>query len=269
MDSTPPSSATSSVSVTPPPIAVQLYSLREESKANFAEVLERVGAMGYVGVELAGLHAMLPDRFSSVLASAGLQVASAHVGDLTSDPFTAALDELQAVGCTTVVGAFLPPAAFADLDAIKRSADVLNAANARASARRIKFGYHNHWWEFETMIDGRSAWSHLMALLDSDVFIELDLYWATVGGADPIAVVGDLGERLRILHVKDGPADDPKNAMVAVGSGSVDIRGVLEAAGSRAQWHVVELDRCDTDMFQAVADSYSFLTSNKLSTGRR
>jgi sugar phosphate isomerase/epimerase len=266
MDSKSPVSASSSAP--PPPIAVQLYSLREQSKSNFAEVLERVGAMGYVGVEVAGFHGMSSEAFSAALSNAGLQVASGHIGDLTSDPFTAALDELQAVGCNTVVGAFLPPTAFADLDAIKRSADLLNAANARASARRIKFGYHNHWWEFETMIDGRSAWSHLIPLLDSDVFVELDLYWATVGGADPIAVVGDLGDRLRILHVKDGPADDPKKAMVAVGSGSVDICGVLEAAGPKLQWHVVELDRCDTDMYEAVAGSYRFLTSNNLSTGR-
>ena len=261
--------ASSSSAPPQPPIAVQLYSFREQAKANFAEVLERVGAMGYIGVEVAGLHAMSPHEFSSVLANAGLQVASGHIADLSADPFTASLDDLQAVGCNTVVGAFLPPASFADLDAVKRSADVLNAANARASARRIKFGYHNHWWEFETMIDGRSAWSHLIPLLDPDVFIELDVYWATVGGADPVAVVGDLADRLRILHVKDGPADDPKSAMVAVGSGSVDIRGVLTAARSRAQWHVVELDRCDTDMFEAVAASYTFLTSNGLSSGRR
>lgn len=225
--------------------------------------------MGYVGVEIAGFHGMSTHEFSSALANAGLQVASGHIGDLSSDPFTASLDELQEVGCTTVVGAFLPPASFADLDAIQRSADVLNAANARASARRIRFGYHNHWWEFETLIDGRSAWSHLVELLDPGVFIELDMYWATVGGADPVSVVGELGDRLRILHVKDGPADDPKNAMVAVGSGSVDVRGVLSAAGSRAHWHVVELDRCDTDMFDALADSYTFLTTNGLSSGRR
>jgi hypothetical protein len=73
---------------------------------------------------------------------------------------------------------------------------------------------------------------------------------------------------LALLHVKDGPANDPKASMVAVGSGSVAIADILGAAPT-VQWHVVELDRCDTDMATAVDDSYRFLTTTGLSRGRK
>jgi sugar phosphate isomerase/epimerase len=133
--------------------------------------------------------------------------------------------------------------------------------------RGATFGYHNHWWEFRLLADGRTAWSHLVERLDPGVVIELDMYWATVGGAAPTDVIADLGDRLRLLHVKDGPADGPKSPMVAVGSGSLDIRAALAAAPDVA-WHIVELDRCATDMFQAVAGSYDYLVGNGLSRGR-
>jgi sugar phosphate isomerase/epimerase len=250
-----------------PPISVQLYSLREQAAADFEGVLRRLGDIGYVGVELAGFHDLTPRQFHTIATDAQLMVSSAHVNDASASALNASLDDLQAVGCNTVALSFLPPTAYENLDAVKQSAEVINAGHEVAAQRGVAFGYHNHWWEFETIIDGRSAWSHLQQLLDPAVFIELDLYWATVGGADPRVVIRELGKRLRLLHVKDGPADDPKAAMVAVGAGSIDIPAVLSAA-PHASWHIVELDRCATDMFEAVEASYGFLTSAGLSSGR-
>lgn len=74
-------------------------------------------------------------------------------------------------------------------------------------------------------------------------------------------------ERLHLVHVKDGPADGHASPMTAVGSGAMDIPALL-AAASNAAWHVVELDRCATDMFQAIEDSYAYLVGNGLSRGR-
>jgi sugar phosphate isomerase/epimerase len=250
------------------PISVQLYSLREAAAVDFSAVLSRLGEIGFVGVELAGFHDLTPQQFAEVAAASGLTVSSAHIGDVSPDAFRASLDDLQSVGCNTVALAFLPPDAFTTIDAVKRSAEALNVAAAIAADRGVALGYHNHWWEFENQFDGKSAWSHLFALTDPSVFAELDIYWATVGGADAVALVAEYGGRVRLLHVKDGPVDDPRSAMVAVGSGAMDIGGILRAAPS-AQWHVVELDRCDTDMFDAVEASYRYLTSVGLSRGRR
>ena len=247
------------------PIALQLYSLRDAAADGLEPVLRRVAGFGYAGVELAGFGDLGPTRLREVLDDTGLTLASAHLGDPSPGALAPVLDDLASIGCETVVLAFLPPASFADAGAIARSAAAVNTASRLASERGMRLGYHNHWWEFETKLDGRCAWDCLFDQVEPDVFAELDVYWAAVGGADPRVIASH--ERVQLLHVKDGPADQPSSSMVAVGSGRIPIRDVLNSA-PQARWHVVELDRCDTDMFDAVEASYRWLTGNGLSRGR-
>lgn len=247
--------------------SIQLYTLRDEAAVDFRSVLVRLGAIGYVGVELAGFHGLTPAELRSTLDDAGLVLSSAHVGLAKPDEFEAALDEHEAAGCDTVVVPMLPPKAFADLDAIRTAADRINAANERVRARGLSLGYHNHFWELP-LVEGRPALLHLFDLVDDTVFAEVDIYWARVGGVDPAELVAELGARAVLLHVKDGPASDPADAMVAVGDGVIDVAAVV-AASPAARWHIVELDRCDTDMFDAVERSYHYLVDNQLSRGRR
>jgi sugar phosphate isomerase/epimerase len=249
----------------PAPISIQLYSLREQAQHDFASVLRRLGQAGFVGVELAGFNNLTPAQFATVAQDSGLVVSSAHVAAGAS--FAADMNAVQSVGCSTVVVPYIPAEGFADLDAIKATAEVINASADIARAAGARLGYHNHWWEFETIIDGRSAFHHLYDHLAADIFVELDSYWAKVGGADPVAVIRSFGDRVRLLHVKDGPADVPASDMVAVGSGAMPVSAIL-AAGSAAEWHVVELDRCATDMFEAVEASLGFLVGSGLSVGR-
>ena len=252
----------------PAPIAVQLYTLREQAATNFRGVLERLGAAGYRGVELAGFHDLTPDDFARVAADNNIEVASAHINMGRTADLEAAIDTHLGVGATTMVIPMMPPDGFADLEAIDKTAGYLNKANTIARTRNVKLGYHNHYWEFASVIDGRSAMAHLFERLDETMFVELDIYWASVGGADPISVINDFGDRVQLLHVKDGPGGDPKEPMTAVGGGSIDIGGAIRAA-SNAAWHIVELDQCATDMFEAVEASYEFLVGAHLSTGRR
>ena len=251
-----------------PPISVQLYSFRDEAANDFEGVLRRLGEVGFVGVEFAGFHDLTPKQYADIVKESGLVTSSAHLTDLSPDGFNATLDDLQEIGCDVAVCAFIPPERFADLDAIQASADALNAANDIATARGVSLGYHNHWWEFSTNIDGQTAWSALIERLDTTMFVELDIYWATLGGADPRQVIADLGDRLWLLHVKDGPCDAPESPMVAVGSGTLDIPAILSSAPT-AKWHIVELDRCATDMHTAVAASYRYLVDSGLSQGRK
>ncbi len=98
--------------------------------------------------------------------------------------------------------------------------------------------------------------------LDPAVLLEVDTYWAAVGGQAVPELLGRLGDRVRYLHVKDGPVtrDDP---MTAVGSGKLPVAEILAASPS-VEWNVVELDACATDMMEAVADSVTWLTSHGL-----
>ena len=164
--------------MTLPPISVQLYSLRDEAAVDFEAVLRRIGEIGYVGVELAGFNGLTPSRFAEIATEVGLQVSSAHVGNPEPDALNVSLDELQTIGCATAVLPFLPPAAFADSEAIARSAELINVAHGIAVGRGVALGYHNHLWEFATSIDGRPAWDLLVEQLEPGVFAELDIYWA-------------------------------------------------------------------------------------------
>jgi len=252
---------------TPAPISVQLYTLREQTASDFPGVLARLGAKGYVGVELAGFGDLTPDQLGRALENAGLVVSSAHVGFADEPDFAAALDAHQSLGCDTVVIPALSHEAFTDVETVRSTADRLNALEAVARARGMTLGYHNHFWEFAAMPDGRPALLHLFDHVAPNVFAEVDIYWAQVAGADPTELVTQLGSRVGLLHVKDGPADEPPSPMVAVGDGAVDVAGVLEASPS-ARWHIVELDRCATDMFDAVERSYDYLIGSGLSRGR-
>ncbi len=250
----------------PPPISIQLYSLREEAKQGFAAVLERLGRIGYAGVEPAGLHDLSPTQFKRCLTDAGLVVSSGHVALPKPEQATEMLDSQEAIGNTDLVVAFLPPDRFADADGVARCAQWLNAFNERARARGMSVGYHNHWWEFSNRVGDDTAHAMLFRLLDPSVFAEIDTYWAKVGGADPAKVVADLGARAKLLHIKDGPANDPEAPMTAVGDGVMDVPAIAQA--SRATWHVVELDRCATDMFTALERSHRYLTSHGFATGK-
>lgn len=240
------------------PVAVQLYSLRDAVAADgLAAVLERVAGIGFDGVETAGLADLTSTALTTTLSALGLRLAAAHIPLPQPDAAGALLDSQQAAGADTVVVAYLPPEAFADADAVARSAERLNALHRQATARGMALAYHNHHWEFSIRIGGSSAHQRLFERLVPEVLAEIDTYWARVGGADPAAELERLGGRAALLHLKDGPADDPGAAMTALGRGRMNLEAIL--AASRARWHVVELDRCDGDMWHAIEASFHYL----------
>ena len=83
------------------------------------------------------------------------------------------------------------------------------------------------------------------------------MYWVTVGGLDPLLVMEELRGRLPLIHIKDGAAVRIEDSMQALGTGAMNIPSVLES--SAALWHIIELDRCETDMMEAVQQSFDYL----------
>lgn len=242
------------------PPAVQLYSVREELAADRAGVLQRIAKAGYGAVEAFSVLTD-PDGLRADLDAAGLAVCSVHanpVGEQAADVLAAA----RTLGADTIIVPHLPPARYADRASVAAVASELNETAARAADAGFRFGYHNHDFELSSAIDGTPALEVLAASLADGVLLEVDTYWAAVGGQDVPALLRRLGDRVKYLHVKDGPItkDDP---MTAVGSGRMPVAEILAAAPA-AQWHVVELDRCATDMLTAVEDSLTWLAANGL-----
>jgi sugar phosphate isomerase/epimerase len=246
------------------PLALQLYSVRDQLPAGRRAVLEAIRSFGYGAVEPYDVRTD-PDALRADLEEAGLGVCSVHARALGEDAGVL-LDGARRVGADTVIIPSVPAERFADRDAITALARDLNEGAAQAAGQGLRLGYHNHAFELPA-VGGRTGLEVLADALDPAVLLEVDTYWAAVGCQDPDAVpalLGRLGDRVRYLHVKDGPVtrDDP---MTAVGTGRMPVAEILAAAPA-AEWHVVELDRCATDMLTAVRDSIGWLTARGLAT---
>jgi sugar phosphate isomerase/epimerase len=248
------------VTTTNPP-ALQLYTVRDQLPGHGKDVLARIAGFGYGAAEPFNILSN-PEGLRDELAAAGLSVSSVHATP-SRDQAEAVAAAAATLGTDTVIVPHLDPARFADADGVRAVADELNDMASWAADHGLRLGYHNHDFELSSLIGGRPALEVLADALDDRVVLEVDTYWAAVGGQDVPALLGRLGERVRYLHVKDGPAVSRDDFMTAVGSGRLPVAEILAACPS-AEWHVVELDRCATDVLTAVGDSLAWLAAQGL-----
>lgn len=247
------------------PVALQLYSVRAYAREDFEGMVRRVAAMGYVGVEPAGFPGTTAEKAGRLFRALGLEVPSAHMPLPLGEHQTEVIEAMEAIGSHRIISG-KGPDAFASLDEIKRTCEVFNEAAAVARAHGMRFGIHNHWWEF-TPVEGRYPYQVMLDCLEPDIFFQVDTYWVQTAGADVCQVLRELGTRAPLLHIKDGPCvkDMP---MTAVGDGVMDFHAVLKAAGDAPEWLIVELDRCAGDMMEAVERSLRYLVAEGLGRGR-
>jgi sugar phosphate isomerase/epimerase len=237
--------------------SVQLYTVRDHMSER-EQTLTRLAELGYTAVEPFD-PTTDPKGFRALTDGLGLAVSGAHAMAMLHEADPAPVFEAVAILGTdlAILPAGIPEESFTTYDGLKHAADLLNTLAARAAEHGLRLGYHNHWWEFEPVLDGRHALEVLVDLTTPEVVFEIDTYWAAVGGADPVAVLERLGERVVALHVKDGPIvkGEPH---VAVGAGAMPVPAILAAASADA-WPIVELDTCATDIFEALGRSLAYL----------
>lgn len=240
------------------PIAIQMWTVRSEAEKSLPATLQRLEQLGYDAIETAGLYGLSPVEFAALLDDTGLELASAH------QPLPSAEDAEKVFTALSQLGA---KTAFCSLseehwrteEAINRAVDRINEVVDIGAAFDIGFGYHNHWWEFTHQVGGQPAYETFLQRLDPRAAIEVDTYWVEAGGGSATDVVARLGERTHHLHIKDGPGDRA-SAHVAVGQGSLDIPAILRA-NPAVEWHIVELDEYDGDIWDAVSGSVEYLAS--------
>ncbi|WP_248958293.1 sugar phosphate isomerase/epimerase family protein [Sphaerisporangium perillae] len=239
------------------PLGVQLYTVRDQMKVDRDQVLRRIADIGYGAVEPYD-PTDDPKGFRTVVDDLGLTVSSTHAYALLSQEPDAVLDAVATIGTDLVIiPGGIPHEDFTTRDGIARTADLLNGLAGHAARYGMRLGYHNHWWEIEPRIDGAHAIEVLAGLLAPELFLEIDTYWAAVGGADVPGLLGRLGDRVLALHVKDGPGGT-EQPHTAVGQGVMPVRDFLDAAPDA--WRIVELDDCATDIYDALAESHAYLT---------
>jgi sugar phosphate isomerase/epimerase len=240
-----------------PRYGVQLYTLRDDCARDLEGTLAFVARCGYAGVEVASTHERSAREFRALLDTHGLAVASMHAVPFGDDA-ARTFEDARELGAALVVVPFAHPSRFASASEVAALASELNRANEAARKRGLRLGYHNHFWEWRALEDGRPAFDALVAQLDATVELELDVYWATTAKRDPARVIRDLGARVTRLHLKDGPADKFESPMVALGDGVVDLTSAI-AAAAHADWMLVELDQCAAEMKEAVGRSAEWL----------
>ncbi len=249
------------------PISIQLYTVRDAMAEDFAGTLKQIAEIGYTGVEPAGLHDNTPADVRKMLDDLGLVASSSHAAVPTPENVNEVVDTAKTLGYDIVVSG-KGPDDFKTLAGAKATAEAFQTGAELLKPHGLTMCYHNHWWEFDK-IDGRLAYDILFELAP-DVSSQLDIYWAhNFGAVDVPSVLAQHKANVPLLHIKDGPLTQGE-PMTAAGGGKVDIPAVVAAADEDVlQWLIVELDSCATDMMQAVADSYTFLTGEGLASGNK
>jgi sugar phosphate isomerase/epimerase len=234
-------------------IGVQLYTVRDQMEKDFAGTLERVARIGFRKVEFAGYFDHQPQEVRALLDRLGLRAPSAHLGldelrrDLPGQLRTARIVGNEYITVPVLMEALTGQTL--DLDFWRRTAEEFNRLARAAREQGIGFAYHNHWFEFDRLPDGRTGWDVLLAETDpAMVGFELDLLWATFAGQDPVQLFQRSPGRYPMWHVKDMremqearrlaaasanlgqfmQATMPR--LAAVGSGEIDFRRIFAHA---------------------------------------
>jgi len=250
-----------------PRLAMQLWTVRNEIERNMESALQKVKLIGFNTVETGFFPETITiKQAGKALKNAGLKVCSIHCEMPVGKQRDTWMELAEVYACKTMIWHGWPEnSQYKTVDGIKQLADNYNEANAFAKSRGLRFGLHNHWWEMTPHADGRLPFAILADLIDKDIFYEIDTYWTKVARQVPASVVRQFANRARFLHIKDGPAAGPDDFMVAAGTGSQDFPAI--AAAGDVEWMVVEFDKCETDIFEALRKSYAYMTKNGLAEG--
>lgn len=258
-------------SCTPAPkknIGLQLYSLRDDiNELGIQKVLEIVSKMGYVNLETAGygdgtIYGMAPAEFKKMCSDLGMKVTSAHLSRFMGDNlnedlawWNKAVDAHREAGMKYMVMPVSPLGKDSTIDDVKRYGDYFYKIGLAAAGAGMKFGYHNHDFEFHNKVEDRPIYDLLIENTSPDhVFFEMDVYWVMRGGYNPVDYMKKYPNRFPVLHIKDE---------TAIGaSGKLNFQEIFDQAYANGMKDFyVEVERYDTTPQEDVKKSYDFLNT--------
>ncbi|MHC5034574.1 MAG: sugar phosphate isomerase/epimerase family protein [Planctomycetota bacterium] len=242
------------------PVALQLYTVRDQLAADYVGTLKRVKEIGYDLVQLTGQVPFDAPQMRDVLDEVGLSVAGIHVG----------LDKLQAelghwiaycktLGTPDLVCPYLPEQHRGTQEDWLAVAALLDGVGARCADQGVRLSYHNHSFEF-VKFDGKFALDLLYENTSPEhLYAEIDTYWVQHGGADPVEYIRKYSGRLPILHIKDMSADESRT-FAEIGMGILDWPAIHQAAvEAGVEFYCVEQDTCPGDPFDSARISWEFM----------
>ncbi|MBT3385438.1 MAG: sugar phosphate isomerase/epimerase [Prolixibacteraceae bacterium] len=249
-------------------IGLQLYTVRDKITQDLDGTLNRLAEIGYNSMEAAGynvvdgtFYGMKPKAFADKLKGLGMPLHSSHtVAEL--DTAEKVFADAAEAGCRYVIYPYLPEEFRQNIDGYKATAEKFNKIGEVANKHGVRFGYHNHAFEFDKM-DGQIGMDVLISETDPElVTFEVDLYWVTKGGHNPVDYIKTHPGRFEIYHVKDMVKTDDM-FFSPVGVGRIDFESIFaikETAGMEMIF--VEQDRFrDYDAFESVEMSFNYLNN--------
>ena len=245
-------------------IGVQLYTVRTEMERDFEGTLSRVAGIGFREVEFAGYFNRTPDQVKGMLTRLGLRSPAGHMpyeGLNDDQSWGKILETANRIGHQYAIIAWTPQEVRRTMEDWKRVAERFNWAGRKAQQAGLSFAYHNHDFEF-TPIGGQVPFDLLLAETDPAlVKIEMDLYWITLAGHDPLQYFRRFPGRFPLVHVKDMKKGGQRPLMVDVGKGDIDFRAIFARRDEAGIRHFfVEHDE-PFDPMASIGASYQYLKS--------
>jgi sugar phosphate isomerase/epimerase len=248
------------------PLGAQLYTVRQEAARDLPVVLEAVRKIGYTEVETYwDIYGHPASELRRMINDHGLTAPSGH---FNYDGLDSKFDYAKSLGVEYVICPMLPESMWFTLDGYKRAADQFNIWGDKIRQAGMQFGFHNHNYEFRRFGD-TTGFETMMNRCDPKlVCIEMDCYWITQAGGDPLQMFQQYGKRIKLLHLKDRkpgfPTSQVKDAaaehFTEVGAGTIQWQEILAAAEKNGVKHLfVERDSGDLPAMESLRISYQNL----------
>lgn len=231
------------------PVAVQLYSIRDDVSADFENALKSVKDMGYDGVEFAGLCGKTPAEIKAMCDKYNLTPISAHVGfgDLMKDA-ECVVSTYAEIGCKQIIIPALPLKLLPGGECFDEFVAGVEMISGLCYQYGIRLGFHNHDTEFQK-IDGKAMLDIMFEVIPEGVMdMQPDTCWVHAGGEDPAKYIEKYNGRVKTIHLQDysGTRGAEDFRIRPVGYGKLDINGILESANqNNVEWIIIEQDNPD------------------------
>jgi sugar phosphate isomerase/epimerase len=251
-------------------LGVQLYTVRNVWKGHEDDVLRRIAQIGYTELETTGANNL--DSITPMLDKYKLKAVSTHLSD-GANISSQAIDTARKYGVEYLVYPYVPPNQRGSADGYRKLADQMNEAGRKCQEAGLTFCYHNHAFEFGGTPGERPIDIFNSRLDKKLVNFEIDVFWVSVAGHDPVQMLKEYAGRVPLVHLKDkakGTAvqyneNVPAGTFKEVGSGSLDFGAILKTAESVGVKHYfVEQDQTPGDPLDSLEKSYDYLRTVSL-----
>lgn len=254
-------------------LAIQIYTVRGAISKNLEKALEKVAASGFKDLEIYGYDGTFfgknRNEFQSILNNTGLKVISSHhqtgvvgngKGTLLNN-WEKSVEDLNFIGSKYMVCSYLVPEERTTKN-YRKLPELLNKSAKITDQSRLQFAYHNHDFEFEKLDGKQLIYDFLLENTSPDlVKMELDLYWITKAGFDPLDYFEKYPKRFPLWHVKDMQKNT--KSFAEVGNGTIDFKRIFEAREKAGlKYWFVEQDSSDKDIFESLAMSKKYIDNN-------